>query len=76
MIAPLNKGEAAQLKKLLQDDSWPVLEKCAALFIAAVKEEEIAGTSAYEELKMMHLNAGRAKGLAEFLTMLDQQAYK
>lgn len=53
-----------------------MLEKYVAEYTQSIQAQPISGGSAFEELRMMHTNAGKVAGVEELLNLLDTQAFK
>ncbi len=75
MAAKLNKLEISQLRKLQQDPVWDVVERMLAGRIDSLKREEIAGQSAFQELRQLHRNQGGIMHLRKFFEDLEQGAF-
>lgn len=75
-MGALTKQEQAQLKALIKNDYWSVLEKYVAAYTEGVNSQEIVGTNEFETLRMLHSNQGKVNGVEELLNLLETQAFK
>lgn len=72
----LNKKEQAMIKSLMKDDRWNAVTKFIVLKLKQWNEQEINGTSAFQELRALHTRDGKVTGIKEFFDQLEQQAYE
>ncbi len=68
----LNKTEKAQLTSLIQHDAWELLAGLADERVRFLKDQDVVGQNAFEELRMLHKNQGKAEGLVEFFKDVEE----
>ena len=71
----LDKGQAALLKRLMQDDGWDVLKIVLNNRLLRLSSEPITGSSAFEELRALHKKQGKLEGLVEFFDDTEKMAF-
>ncbi len=73
-MSKLTKTEASLVRKLMSDQGWDLIQKMLADRIRDIQADKVVGSNAFESLRMLHVNQGKADGLAEFFADLEKGA--
>jgi hypothetical protein len=70
----LTKGEQQQIKALLQDPKWAVIENQANDLCDKIKYDTAIRNSEFETLKAVFMNEGQVQGIKRFIQQLYKEA--
>lgn len=74
-MAKLTQTEQKQIQTLAKDERWDALIKFVELKLEQWRGEEVAGPSAFEELRAMHKRDGKIAGVLELFEQIEKKAY-
>lgn len=74
-MAKIDRTQAAALKRLMSTDAWGVLEQAYLNRMSAILRQEVNGLDAFQTLRMLHRQQGKAEGLREFFEDIEKLAF-
>jgi hypothetical protein len=75
MATKINALQKSQIKGWLNEESYSAVYQLLQNKLEQIRDTDITGQNAFEELRMLHYNKGRMDALKEFFEDLDKTGY-
>lgn len=74
MSRKITTAEASQIRSLMQEQGWDVVQRLLEDEVASINAEPAQGSDAFSTLRALHRREGRVDGLKSFFEKLERGA--